>query len=425
MCNKKYVEKLLIYLNNDVDILQKILAKYMSIYQNLVGSFEAYTIPSLALILFRKKYLRLSIINKLTPGIDALIREAFLGGICDIFRPTAEEDQKIYYYDINSLYPYVMRKYNFPTGKPVYFKGTDIKLTGDTIFFGFFKCYVETPENMYIPLISIKTDEGLKQPLGKFEAFLFSEEALFAMEHGYKITPIYGYSFTPAKLFDDYVETLSKERLKYNKGDCVNVVVKLLLNSLYGKFGMHMEHTITEIISHDQIKDYIKYYKLLFCEPLNKDENSDKFIISYEKGINYEVLENSLKNGLITIDEYKKFESNTKYDLSLCNTAVHIAAAITAYARIEINKYKLMYQKYLLYSDTDSLLLTIPLESSLVSATELGKFKLEGIYDKAYFIAAKCYSLFDYKNKEVKIVMKGLSKDTKNKYKVFLENENF
>lgn len=46
---------------------------------------------------------------------DAYIRQSFYGGRSEIFQPICET--KSYYYDINSLYPFIMKTMPLPIGK--------------------------------------------------------------------------------------------------------------------------------------------------------------------------------------------------------------------------------------------------------------------------------------------------------------------
>jgi hypothetical protein len=64
----------------------------------------------------------------------------------------------------------------------------------------------------------------------------------------------------------------------------------------------------------------------------------------------------------------------------------------------------------LYYSDTDSAFFDKPLPDYLVSSTELGKLKLENIYEKAIFLAPKLYCLETDDGKIIHKV-KGLSHD--------------
>jgi len=61
----------------------------------------------------------------------------------------------------------------------------------------------------------------------------------FAESYGYSFEIIEGYHYPKsANIFKTYVETLYSLRKTYHKSDSRNYVCKLLLNSLYGRFGM-------------------------------------------------------------------------------------------------------------------------------------------------------------------------------------------
>jgi hypothetical protein len=64
----------------------------------------------------------------------------------------------------------------------------------------------------------------------------------------------------------------------------------------------------------------------------------------------------------------------------------------------------------LYYTDTDSANFDGPIPDKYISSTELGKLKLEGIYDKALFLAPKVYALKNDSEEIIKI--KGLSKQS-------------
>jgi hypothetical protein len=92
------------------------------------------------------------------------------------------------------------------------------------------------------------------------------------------------------------------------------------------------------------------------------------------------------------------------------NISIPIAAAVTAYARIHMSQFKnnpLFPNLY--YSDTDSLYFDGPIPIDFVDQSKLGALKLEGIYDKAIFLAPKVYALKN--NNEEIIKIKGLSKE--------------
>jgi hypothetical protein len=81
--------------------------------------------------------------------VDSFIRKSYFGGATDYYKGYGKD---LYYYDVNSLYPYAMLK-------PMPFKlikthknVNDIKNFND--FFGFVKCKVTTPSNILKPILA-------------------------------------------------------------------------------------------------------------------------------------------------------------------------------------------------------------------------------------------------------------------------------
>nr|UYK51800.1 hypothetical protein [Paphiopedilum micranthum] len=84
------------------------------------------------------------------------------------------------------------------------------------------------------------------------------------------------------------------------------------------------------------------------------------------------------------------YHSNTGTDWNPPkNSAVQLAAAITASARIYMYPYISREDCY--YTDTDSVVLGQPLPEEMISSSVLGKFKLEDRVMKGYFLAPKSY----------------------------------
>lgn len=59
-----------------------------------------------------------------------------------------------------------------------------------------------------------------------------SEELYNALKFGYKFEVLWGYTFKKDYIFKDYIDTLYNLRLNYPKTDPMNLITKLLLNSL-------------------------------------------------------------------------------------------------------------------------------------------------------------------------------------------------
>lgn len=102
---------------------------------------------------------------------------------------------------------------------------------------------------------------------------------------------------------------------------------------------------------------------------------------------------------------------NTVTQKQFKNLCIVISSAVTAYGRIHMNRQKLYVLNDLKgkisYTDTDSLVTNVKLPDILVNKS-LGKFKLEHIIDKAYFITNKTYALLTVEGKTI-IVTKGVS----------------
>lgn len=204
-------------------------------------------------------------IYKILGDVERDIRESYTGGAVDVYRPhntvqgysIADPRAKIplYYYDVNSLYPFVMSTRPMPVGKPVAFEG-NIRAV-DPKAFGFFYCDIETPGLMANPILQrkIETPDGVRTiaGLGKWTGWLSSFEVDNAIHYGYKISIIKGYKFDAQYIFEEYIDHLYRLRTRYPKDQPLNLIAKLLMNSLYGKFGMRPYHSVVEI--HDVSTD--------------------------------------------------------------------------------------------------------------------------------------------------------------------------
>jgi hypothetical protein len=185
------------------------------------------TTPSLAFKIFRTRFLPKNSIHNISGKIAADIRMSYTGGAVDMYIPTNEANELIYAYDVNSLYPSVMKNFEIPIGSPTYFEG-DIRKV-DPNAFGFFFCDIITPNDLKHPIIQthIKTPNGIRTmaPLGNWSDMIFSEEMDNAKKYGYKFNIKWGYTFNRSNVFKNYIEVLYKLRLEYPKSDPMNYIV--------------------------------------------------------------------------------------------------------------------------------------------------------------------------------------------------------
>lgn len=66
--------------------------------------------------------------------------------------------------------------------------------------------------------------------------WIFSEELYNAEKYGYKFEILEGYKFERGIIFNKYVTFLYKLRQKYSRTHPLNLIAKILLNSLKNKY---------------------------------------------------------------------------------------------------------------------------------------------------------------------------------------------
>lgn len=318
-------------------------------------------------------------IERLCENKDSFIRESYRGGVVEVFKPHLKNG---FHYDANSLYPYVMKTSNMPIGKGKWVDKIDIKN-----FFGFVKVKVTAPENLKKPFLTVHDSKlGLISPLGSWTETYFSEEIKYALTLGYTFKYLRGISYEKGVLFDTFVDEMYDIRLSTAKDSSLNILMKLMMNSLYGRFGMKTSMLQSKIISSYELQKYISIYDV-------KDiiEMHGKLLINFEPKVLTNKLDILLDNDILTVVKCGQLAASVAIQNE--NSAVHIASAITAYGRIFMDGFKQNDLLDVYYSDTDSIFCKNKLNSENVSPTKLGSFKLENSILEGLFLAPKMYML--------------------------------
>lgn len=180
------------------------------------------------------------------------------------------------------------------------------------------------------------------------------------MKYGYKFEIIKAIEFEKKNIFSDYVNYFYDIK-KYSQDYTEKFIAKLLMNSLYGRFGLNITDKT--------------YLKIVDNNEYNIITENNLLDINHSSCMN----ENMLIN----------YTSHEKYNLEL-NANVAISSAITSYARIEMTKYMNKNDYNLYYMDTDSIIIDKELPENLVGK-EIGQMKLENIVKEGYFIGPKIY----------------------------------
>jgi hypothetical protein len=157
------------------------------------------------------------------------------------------------------------------------------------------------------------------------------------------------------------------------------------LNQLYGYFGRRKTLIETKNVYNNELIHYFGKYTI-FSE-IKINENISTILMS--SNFDYDLI-NEIKdsNDLDLITSFRNVKSH-----------VGIAAAVTAYARIEMMKYKTLPNIKIFYTDTDSIITQGELPQDLIGE-DLGLMKDElggGFIEKAYFLGIKKYGYVDGK----------------------------
>ena len=203
------------------------------------------------------------------------------------------------------------------------------------------------------------------------------------MKHGYKVNPIKGYSFHKANLFQDYINHFYD--IKKNSEGAARFIAKMHLNQLYGYFGRKQETINTINVTKAELRQLSMTTRIQSKIKIH----DDLYIVLMRGNMNNPLLEelNKMGNTLNMDETFNKDHRTVKSNVA-------IAAAVTAYAQIEMMKFKRLPNVGVYYTDTDSIIIDKALPDHL-EGKELGQMKNElGVgktIDIAIFLGNKKY----------------------------------
>jgi len=388
------LQKSIEYCKRDVEILKVAMERYIQfIRDENLGNFSI-TVAGQAFNAYRHRFMEHAIYIHADERAIRLEREAYAGGRTEAFR-IGKVEGKVYCFDVNSMYPFVMQEYPYPTRLLTVKKSLSIQECKELIEKGYLiisRCNIKTNEPVFF-----KKAGKLVFPVGTFTTTLCTPELKYAIENNL-ISAIGESAIYEAEyIFKAYVDYFYSKRLEAKQnGDKVrDLLFKLFLNSLYGKFGQKSD--TWEIIGE--------------CDPAIIEE---EHILDADTGRRY------------TIKKFggHMFKKNDDEFNEAFNSFPAIAAHVTAYARMTLWKYmKTAGRENVYYCDTDSLFVNEEgrkrLESSgVVDGKKLGALKLEKEADSLTIHGVKDYVFGD--KVKMKGVNKGAVKIDENHYAVVL-----
>lgn len=334
-----------------------------------LGATPKNTIASTSMSLFKNKYLAEDLfLHNITDLKNEF--KAYYGGRVEAFYRGRIE--KCYYYDFNSLYPSVMRKpYPHPNFMKHNYQNTARYIESAD---GIANVDIVAPK-LDIPLLPYRAENKLYFPSDcKLSGWYSNVELRKALELGYVITKVHEnyYSTEDCIPFLNFVNDLYNLRREFKRNSSpMEYVIKILMNSLYGKFGQKFENREQLI-------------------PLNP-ELMQKLL---ERDSDYEIIE-TLNQDFVRIK--KAFTEPAPFCIPL------FALYTTAYGRLKLYEKLVRCSPY--YCDTDSIISKKEYETSDV----LGNLKLEMKIRYGVIVKPKFYAFVSEENDEY-VKIKGLGK---------------
>lgn len=385
-------EELLTYCKRDVEIMLQAWNKlYRFIKDNDLGNF-AYSIAGQSFNAFRHRFNDKLIYIHNNPKAIQLERESYHGGRVEAFYIGKYDKSKVYYLDVNSMYPFVMKKNTYPIKLVKYIDKPSISdLIKYQNKYNIIADVNVTIKNNYLP--SIK-DDRLIWGTGTFNTVLAEPELKVAFING-NINYINRLAIYEGDyIFKDYVEFFYKKRLEYkhNEDEAFTYLSKLMLNSLYGKFGQ--KNTIWD-----------PYGEM----PNGEDGIFENYDAARKEWFKIRIMSGKVEKAIGTEEGFNSF--------------VAVCSFVTSYARVYLNNLIITAgSDNVLYCDTDSLFVTEKGYRKLkdkINPDILGYLKLVETADSITINGAKDYV---FNNKEV---IKGVRKDAVKKGKGLYEQDQF
>lgn len=344
----------LTYVKRDVEILTAAMLSFLEfIEREDLGPF-AKTLAGQAFTAFRHRFNDQEIMIHANPRALEVERRAYAGGRNECF-VLGEIPRRVHVYDINSMYPYVMKTYLYPTRLVSYWTSASKDKVLEMIQDDYLVVCDARIRTDY-PIFHVKRDR-LTFPTGDFWTTLTTPELIQAFERGLIVDVKNICIYHPGNIFEKYVDFFYKARLKAKEeGDAIHdLLFKLFLNTLYGKFGQTNRHW-------------------------EKVDDADPTVIDLQHVYNAELG----KYEWLKIFGGAVFARNHKEDdQEAFNSFPAVAAHVTGYARMLIwSIIETAGRENVYYTDTDSVFVNddgaARLEAAgMVDQKRLGALKLE------------------------------------------------
>lgn len=457
----------------DIEYCQRdVYSLYQIINHNLFKSynFDMKNKNTIAGIAYEKLLLNATTQLVVDVNKDREFLQLYSGGITDVFKHENNDDKEIVCFDYNSFYPFTMtQEFGDPLNlERYYFEQYSTEKYNEeyekwlnminNYANGYSEIRIKVKDNLTQQQLKILKTVPLFPVWGmrffdftdneEYELTIMNKEIVNILEF-FNITILYSmYATKMIKPFKKYITEIYEQRLKNKDKSSLKLVLKLLMNSGYGRFGMKTQsdgmiegnfQTIKDFILRELEKSAFRemdegftYIREVYDTKMEKINELDKnnlekefldYVLNFIRDIN-NLDDNGFKiknieripQQILNTDESMYILSYTTNKNPSLESSYYFASEITSKARSQLIQDIILIQKSKLgnvcYTDTDSMhietsnvdkLIDFMNDNKMLDERKLGKLKNEGTYQKGFWFAKKHYYLFE-KNKDNRLI---------------------
>lgn len=344
-------EQLKKYCRRDVEIIKRVFLDYLKFLRvNDLGRF-CVTRASQSLQAYRHRFMDYPIEIHLDSQTTKLERAAYYGGLTECFRLGNFRGKDITCLDVNSMYPFIMAQHDFPYKYVNPLSRPSLSYTQSALKQFDMVAHVRVKTD--VPLYPIKHNGRTVFPVGEFKCHLCTGSLKEAIKRDHLREVYEASEYERGPIFKDYVGTLYPLKAQFKKdGNALwEKLVKLFLNSLYGKWGQQR----TKVVQDEDVSERGFHRESIW------DVESQSWSIEQ-----------------VMFNRFQRFSGKEETN----NSLPVISAHVTDYARLylwslieEIGRDKVFY------CDTDSLMIEtkhIGRLKSKMHPTRLGALDIKG-----------------------------------------------
>ena len=371
------IGKWLEYCYRDVEIIVRGLETISEIAGNYGYGELTITRAKLAFSIYQNKFLhyRIELHNRI-PQLEAEFA-AYFGGRTEAWYNGKLPEEDYYYVDFNSLYPSVMLNNKISTKTRYSFQSVDPqKLLERSITYNVLANVTIQTDYPDYPL---RDKHTILFPTGQYRTWLPHAELMDCIQEGRVASVHCGYLYHREKIFEEYVEHFHKLKQKWKDESkpILTYFAKLMLNSLYGKFGQRIPELIDTGKRSQNRYELIEHVDFVTGKRYN------------EKTINYQIYE------------------ETDRKVSTYSSPI-IVSEITSLARMQLlQAIRQAGYHNVFYMDTDSLIVNRKGYQNLKPQIQNGKLGFLELEGQSKYV--EIFGLKDYKFGD-KTKMKGVPK---------------